>query len=209
MNIRDFESKTYSQRGEDGILAELIARLQPPKYFIEIGTGPGTECNCRLLAEREDWGGRFIEARQDCWMALCALHRDRLERIWCMNGFVTLDSIGEDMMGVAPHQVGVLSIDIDGNDSYIWEAICHPELSSLLLRPWIVCIEVNHHKGDVEYRMPYDENYCWDGYDPDNGTSLPSMNALAETLGYTHVGTTTEGVNSFYVRADLAGRLGE
>lgn len=203
MNVRDYERKGFTQFGETGIIEELCKRLDPPKYFVEIGIESGKECMTRDLIEG-GWCGRQIEAREDCWRDAADLNMRWRERVWTMCERVDLDNIEEVLAGVPRDHFGLLSIDVDGNDFWFWQAICQTHG----YKPQIVVIEANHHIAEGElFLMPYDETWCWDGHRTDYGASLSALQALGQELGYTYVGVTTEGVNAFFVRNDVASKL--
>jgi hypothetical protein len=97
--------------------------------------------------------------------------------------------------------VDVLSIDIDGNDYWIWEALD-------VITPRIVVIETQVERGLEEWVAPYDETFRWsDG--AEGGASLTAMDALARRLGYRLVGANRFGFNVFFVRSDVATALPE
>ena len=89
-----------------------------------------------------------------------------------------------------------MSIDIDGNDYWIWEVInC--------VNPRVVVIEYNaKFPPDFEWVMEYNEKHVWQG-DDNHGASLKSLELLGEKLGYKLVGTNFTEVNAFFVKKDL------
>lgn len=97
-----------------------------------------------------------------------------------------------------PSEVDLLSIDIDGNDYWIWDALeC--------IRPRVVCIETQCEFGFHNIVVPYDENYRYPGVHPDYfGASPAAMANLARRKGYRLVGANLYGFNTIYVRNDLA-----
>jgi hypothetical protein len=95
--------------------------------------------------------------------------------------------------------VDVLSIDVDGNDYWLWEGL-------RCVSPRIVVIEVH-----TEYRLrdvlaPYRADFDWRQLREGEpiGASPVAMTRLAERLGYRLVGGSRYGFNAFYVRNDLA-----
>ncbi len=93
----------------------------------------------------------------------------------------------------------VVSIDVDGNDYWIWMALTR--------RPRVVVIEYNGALDVTSKRvMPYSPGHEWDhtsGY----GASLAALEELGAQKGYTLVHTELAGVNAFFVRDDLLGTL--
>src|SRR5260370_27613128 len=95
-----------------------------------------------------------------------------------------------------PRNLDLLSIDIDGNDYWVWAAIQK-------WRPRLVVIEYNptfppHQK----WVMKEDLNHRWDGTNY-FGASLPSLAALGTKKGFTLVATDSCGINAFFVRDDF------
>jgi hypothetical protein len=98
----------------------------------------------------------------------------------------------------------LLSIDIDGNDYWTWEAIT-------VVNPTIVVIEYNARFGasrsvTVPYRADFVRSrahYSMIYY----GASLTALWALGRRKGYSLVGCNSAGNNAFFVRQDLLGDL--
>jgi hypothetical protein len=92
------------------------------------------------------------------------------------------------------------SVDVDGNDLWIWRAITHA-------RPRVLVIEYNAHL-DHSRRLvqPYDPNWTWDGTDW-FGASLAALELVGREQGYTLVHSELIGANAFFVRDDLAERF--
>jgi hypothetical protein len=119
------EFQVYSQWGEDGIIQHLIRRVPiARKLFVEIGVESYVEANTRFLAEHDLWAGLLIEADAE---QVAAIRRDPIYwacNLKAVNAFVTRDNIDalladNGVMG----DIGLLSIDVDGNDYWVWEAI--------------------------------------------------------------------------------------
>jgi hypothetical protein len=122
--------------------------------------------------------------------------------ITAYHSFVITENINE-LIGkfTAVQDIGLLSVDIDGNDYWIWEAI-------EVIKPRIVVCEYNSAFGATEkLSSPYSENFqrrkahYSDLY---FGASLAAFRHLGEKKGYDFIGTAAEGVNAFFVRKDLS-----
>jgi hypothetical protein len=117
-----------------------------------------------------------------------------------VQAFVTKDNINSILAenGVRG-EIGLLSIDIDGNDYWVWRAID-------IINPVIVIIEYNHRFGaDLAATIPYDQTFDrWTSGKPlvYFGASLKALCLLAEQKGYAFVGCNANGVNAFFVRSD-------
>jgi hypothetical protein len=195
--INGHEWKCFSQNGEDGILAEIFRRIGTTKpYFVEFGVEDGLECNTAYLARRKGWQGVMIEGDPDKHRALSNNYR-AFPSVRCENAFITRENIDDIFRrcGV-PIEFDLLSIDIDGNDYWVWEALA-------AFRPRVAVIEFNGTRPPPErWVMRYNPEHRWheDGY---MGASLVSLETLGTRLGYALVGTDEKGVNAFFVRNDV------
>jgi hypothetical protein len=195
-DLRAFEKRASSQNGEDGILREILNRVGAgSRFFVEFGVETGVECNCALLAREEGWQGLFLESEEALFRSLVQNYRDR-PGARCVQARVTSASI-EALLEAhsVPPEFDLLSIDIDGNDYWVWAAIRR-------WRPRIVVIEYNaSHPPPRRWVMCEDVNYRWNGTNY-HGASLASLAALGRAKGYTLVATDSRGVNAFFVRDD-------
>jgi hypothetical protein len=196
-DLRAYERSVYSQNGEDGIIQEVLRRIGTVHgCVVEIGVESGAECNCARLVREEGWRGVFVEADPG--------HFDQLHRryatatgVRCVHATVTSDNV-EMLLRDAevPHDFDVLSIDIDGNDYWVWAAVQQ-------WRPRLVVIEYNAaHPPPVRWVMREDPRHRWDGTTY-YGASLASLADLGRRKGYTLVATDSTGVNAFFVRTEL------
>ena len=99
--------------------------------------------------------------------------------------------------------IGLLSIDIDGNEYWLWEAI-------VTLRPRIVIVEYNGLFGLQPLVVPYQEDFQRTAAHHSNlyyGSSLGALNYLAQKKGYMLLGSNIFGHNAFFLRADIAGEF--
>jgi hypothetical protein len=190
-----YELSVFSQNGEDGVLHELCRRLPVPHTFVEFGIQSGWEGNCVLLADVFGWGGLFIEYDADGFQ--------ELERKYAYNpqvktvcAKVTPQNVNSLFSGAdVPPELGILSIDIDGNDYWVWEAVTG-------YRPAVLVIEFNSGIPSKEPLVqPFNEG------DPLLATFFGANLAALEQLGaakdYELVHTDIAGVNAFFVRRDL------
>jgi hypothetical protein len=196
--LAPFELRVFSQNGEDGVIEEIIARVgAPARWFVEFGVESGVEANCVFLGEVLGWSGLFIEADPDHHARLEARwrHRPRVRTLLAAVAPENVESLFR--AGGIPAEPDVLSIDVDGNDYWIWQAIQG-------FRPRVVVIEYNSAL-DAELRLvqPYDPSSTW-GRTDFFGASLGALRALADQKGYRLVHTDLAGVNAFFVREDLA-----
>lgn len=193
--------KVYSQNDEDGIIEEIFNRIGTTnKLFVEFGVQNGLECNTHYLLHK-GWRGLWIEGSKNYFNDIFSKFFPviRIGQLGCINAFITKDNIN-DLISSAEvfGKIDLLSIDIDGNDYYVWEAIN-------VVRPRVVVIEYNaKFPPNCEWKMAYNEKYVWDGSDC-HGASLKAMEILGRKLGYRLVGTDLRGCNAFFVQQELAG----
>jgi hypothetical protein len=196
--------KVYSQNDEDGIIEEIFNRIKTTnKTFVEFGVQNGLESNCHYLLHK-GWNGLWIDGNEKYVIGgggIKQLFKKPIDerRLSVINAFITRDNINSLIKdtGNINGEIDLLSIDIDGNDWWVWNAIeC--------VNPRVVVIEYNgKFPPNFKWVMEYDEKHIWKG-DDDQGASLKSLELLGTKLGYQLVGTNITGVNAFFVKADLA-----
>lgn len=194
-----FGQKMFSQGDEDGIIREICRRLGLTHgRFVEIGCGDGTENNTLALLA-SGWNGHWVESSSESCERIREIHRNHLSA-----GTIQLHELHvhpkrvsslRATVGMTP--VDLLSIDIDGQDARVWEALAE-------LRPAVVVIEYNARfvPGIRWVMAPHDS--AWQGTDY-YGASLDFLVDLGTRLGYRLVACNVTGVNAFFVRDDLAG----
>ena len=195
-----YEYSVFSQNGEDGILCELLRQMGEGDHsFVEFGTETGIEGNCVYLAAVRGWSGLFMEGG-DAYEALARRWSGR-DQVETRRAVITPDNINDLHDGGVPDEPSIVSIDIDGNDYYVWQA--------LRRRPRILITEYNASlplSPDVRLVQPPASGIAREGTDF-FGASLGAMEALAAEKGYSLVHTELAGVNAFFVRDDLIGSL--
>lgn len=181
--IHLYERRIYSQNGEDGIIGYIFHKIGvTDKYFVEIGAGDGKQCNTRFL-KRQGWSGIQIDAEKSPGIKQAFVDAGNVEALF--------------KRYKVPEVFDLLSIDIDGNDYWIWKAIA-------VYEPRVVVIEYNAVVGARLSRvMPYNKHHRWDGTDY-FGASLAALDGLSRKKGYRLVGTDTMGINAFFVKAESA-----
>ena len=192
--------KVYSQNDEDGIIEEIFNRIGTTnKTFVEFGVEDGLESNGHYLLHK-GWRGLWIEGDQKSFEKIFSRFFPviRTGQLSCTLDFITKDNINDLISNVISGEIDLLSVDVDGNDYYIWQAIN-------VVRPRVVVIEYNaKFPPNHEWKMAYNEKYIWNGSDC-HGASLKALELLGRKLGYRLVGTNLSGVNAFFVRQELAG----
>jgi hypothetical protein len=186
----------YSESDEDGIIAEILRRTgTPTRRFVEIGVGDGLQCNTTHLLQQE-WSGTWIEGDAEAGRRIRQFFSAPIQtgRLNHRQEYATMENIG----GLLPaEEIDLLSIDIDGNDFWIWQA--------LPVSARVVVIEYNAGLGpEIDWVMPYDSQARWDGTRY-HGATLRALHRLGLTKGYRLVGCNITGVNAFFVREDCCG----
>lgn len=192
--------RVYSQADEDGIIREIFRRIgEGNRTFLEIGAGNGLENNSLFLLI-QGWRGAWIEgsarktqSAKRNFAGVVAEGRLRVEQ-----HFLTAANVDATVARMAPvSEVDLLSIDLDGNDYYILNAI-------RAISPRVIVAEYNpKFPADVAWVMEYNEAHRWDGTDY-FGASLKALEVLLAARGYALVGCSILGSNAFFVRGDLA-----
>ena len=201
-DLNAHEFRVFSQNGEDGVIQFLLSRVGVEnKLFVEFGVGDYSEANTRFLALHDRWSGQVLEGNA---RDVTRLKRDptfwRYD-ITAVSAFITKENI-DDLLAAngMTDEIGLLSIDVDGNDYWIFEAIS-------VVRPAILIIEYNHRFGpDRAVTVPYDPEFTLDRAHHSHiyyGASLRALCLLADRKGYAFVGCESFGVNAFFVRRDL------
>lgn len=201
--LEQYGYKVYSQTDEDGIIDEIFKRIgTSSKKFIEFGVERGLENNTLFLLY-QGWKGLWIEADKPS----CEYIRDKFrsviddDRLSIINSFITAENINSLFLEAEiGEDIDLLSIDIDGNDYHVFEAInC--------IKPRVVVIEYNAKFPPHIKLVPcYNPANVWNKTDY-MGASLKSLELLGTKKGYKLVGTNISGVNAFFVREDLAKNL--
>lgn len=190
--LLEYKMNVYSQDGEDGIIAKAIAILPVhDRWCVEFGAWDGHFCsNTRNLIENRGYSAVLIEGDRKKYEDLC---RNSTENpcVIPINAFVGFDH--EDNLDcilektAIPQNFDLLSIDIDGNDYHVWQAMTR-------YRPKIVCIEFNPTiPTEVHFVQAADHHVH-------QGASLLSLVDLGKEKGYELIAVSS--VNAFFVRSE-------
>ncbi len=200
------EFKVFSQSGEDGIIQYLISKVPiENEVFVEFGVGDYREANTRFLLMSNKWRGLVIDSSEKYVESITHSSMFETWRLKATRSFITRENINETIRAAGIEgDVGIPSIDIDGNDYWVWRVID-------VIQPRIVICEVNHHiSPEHAITIPYKPDFNYGQSHPSRvyfGASLAALCHLAEEKGYSLVGCTSEGVNAFFVRKDVVGDL--
>lgn len=194
------EFQVFSQWGEDGLLQAVLRKLpEIPRTFVEFGVETFIEANCRWLLVRHGWSGLVMDGSE---RNIAAIRRDPIywrHNLRAVQAFITAENINELLAEHAPSgELGLLSIDVDGVDYWIWQAV--------QVRPAVVVVEYNSLFGPeravtVPYRADFQReraHFSCSYY----GASLAALTKLGQQKGYALVAGNRAGNNAIFVRRD-------
>jgi hypothetical protein len=194
--LRKHEFRVYSQNGEDGLLLFIFSVIgTTDRRFIEFGFGDGHECNTRNLSQNFGWTGLMIDSGdialarrylgKGVELAQATVEPENVNDLFRLNGYA-----GE---------IDLLSIDIDGNDYWVWKAL-------QVVRPRVVVIEYNASFALNPVTIPYTKDFEMP-HPYYNGASLEALTRLGRRKGYSLIGCDSNGCNAFFVRDDCVGGM--
>lgn len=198
--IKETGYSVFSQFEEDGKLIYILSKIGVKhELFIDIGSDDGINSNCANLALNLQWRGLFIDAnprsiaRGEYFYKRYPNPYGNKPTFRCSK--VSRENIN-DIISSAGYSgaVDLLSIDIDGNDYWIWDAIS-------VVTPRIVIVETHINFGERDIVVPYDPNYIFPGKHPDyHGASAEAMIKLGRKKGYRLIGANNLGFNFIFLK---------
>ncbi|CAN5918906.1 hypothetical protein BH11MYX2_BH11MYX2_15120 [soil metagenome] len=202
----DHEVSVFSQWGEDGLIAHLVDRVPIERpWFIEFGVENYREANTRFLLVSRNWRGLVLDGSEQ---HIATIREDDISwrhELDAKCAFITRENINQLLSDSGySGDIGLLSVDIDGNDYWVWEAID-------VVSPRIVVAEYNSLFGpDAAVTVPYDAAFVRSRKHHSNlyyGASITALAKLADRKGYDLVGGNSAGNNVFFVRRDVRGTI--
>jgi len=185
--LNDFENKKYSQFREDGITEKIFDIIGfTDKTYLDFGATETTN-NSEVLHKEHGFRGILWNC-DDISCDYSTIHKET----------VTNENVLELCKKYnLPKEFDFLSIDIDGNDWYIWKTICEN------YKPRVVVIEYNATFPPPEDKIVvYNPEFDWD-LSCYQGASIQSMYNLGKKLGYSIVAAESMGYNLFFIRDDI------
>jgi len=207
-SLHESEFKVFSQWGDDGIIQYLISKLQiENKTFVEFGVEGYLESNTRFLLLNNNWSGLVMDGSKKNIEKIKKNEMYWKHDLIAKSAFITAENINqliseENIQG----NIGLLHIDIDGNDYWVWKAL-------ETVTPVIMIVEYNSifgyqraitvpYRGDfVRTKAHYSNLYA--------GSSLLSLCDLAEEKGYAFVGSNSAGNNAYFVKKEALKKVKE
>ena len=199
--LTKYSQKVYSQNGEDGILREILNRIGTiNQYFVEFGSGDGSENNTVYLLKVQGWSGLWMDGDKSAIDRAKRSFSKEIEanQLVAEVEFITAENVEELFKRYSvPNEFDVLSIDIDHNDYHVWKAIKY--------NPRVLVVEYNAiFQPGMDWVVEYQADAVWDRTSH-FGASLSAFERLGREKGYSLVGCDFAGVNAFFVRDDLLG----
>ena len=208
--FRDVGFSVYSQHDEDGILLYIFALIGVESYrSIEICAGNGIECNTANLLLNHRWTGLLVDGNPKNITSAKEFYLSRPETMhWPPNivcNWITRENVNDVIQSAGySGEVDLLSLDVDGVDYWLWEAIT-------IISPRVVVLEYNHLLGsEVSLSVPYSADFVCEFTEFGSdyaGASLQAFVKLGRMKNYRLVGTNAIGTNAFFVRNDIATKI--
>lgn len=205
----DVEFRCYSQDGEDGILLYIFSLLGATnRRVVEICAGDGFECNAANLIINHGWHGLLVDGDADQVARGIAFY-STCRSTWVspptfVNHWVTAENVAAIVSGQGfDGPIDLLSIDVDGNDYWVWKAL-------ELIDPRVVVVEFNAQCGpESSITIAYQPDFRLDltARPYRCGASLEAFVRLGISKGYRLVGVESRGINAFFVREGLGDAL--
>lgn len=205
-SLHEAEFKVFSQWGDDGIIQYLVNLLDiENKIFIEFGVEDYLEANTRFLLINNNWTGLVMDGSET---NISKIKKDEIywkHDLIAKSAFITANNINQliEEEGIKG-QIGLLHIDIDGNDYWVWKAL-------EVVDPIIMIVEYNSKFGyEKAITIPYKEDFVWTKEHYSNlyfGASILSFCDLAEEKGYSFIGSNSAGNNAYFVKNEFLKNL--
>ena len=203
IDLEHLAQSLYAQGTEEEILTRILQRLEPTnRYCVDIGAGDGLRnSNTALLLRERNWQGTLVEGSAYRFGRLRE-HYGSAKNVRLIDQKVQPDTVDEMLADAGvPEQFDLLSLDIDGNDYWVWRGM-------RVFQPRIVVIEYNPYYAPPErWVMCYNPAHMWDG-STYYGASLESLYRLGQSKGYELVCCDDMGNNAFFVVRELFPLLG-
>jgi hypothetical protein len=226
LGLPEVEFRNFSQSGEDGILHYIFSVIgTTDRRAVEICAGAGSECNCANLIIHHGWHALLVDGSESNVLQgreFFARHPDtRINGPVFAHAWVDRDSVDGLLQEFGfTGEVDLLSLDMDGVDYWIWDAIT-------AISPRVVVVEANLSMGGLSVTVPYRRDFVanwiplagkeatqsppelrgrsdfYSRFAVHAGASLPAFVKLARRKGYRLIGANGIGYNAFFMREDV------
>jgi len=192
---RTYSQNIYSQNGEDGIIEELLKRLDIKNGWVcEFGAWDGKHLSNTFNLVQKGFNAVFIEGDSEKYPDLLKTVKE-YPNIIPLNSYVEYNDTENSLDNLLrktniPSDFDILSIDIDSYDYQVWKSV-------KLYKPKIVIIEIDSSvSSNNSYHIHDGEKYFSTGFKPTYDLGIEK--------GYTFVLHTG---NMFFIRNDLFSKL--
>ncbi len=188
--------KAFSQTDEDGILLYIFSIIgDGNKQSVEVCAGDGMECNTANLIINHGWHGLLVDGTTVSGKAQAGLYRTNPHTYTYPPKFIQAWITRDNINGIISDngfegKIDLLSLDMDGVDYWIWDAI-------KVIDPRVVVVEYQDIIGpDRSLTVPYSDNFNAYQYPTTHGTpnfcgaSLSAFTKLAEARAIAWSGAT-------------------
>lgn len=194
-----WEFSSFSQNGEDGVIDYLVSNLTSSnKYFIEIGSSNGLANNSAYFALVKQFCGLMVEGNKLHSKLTRIIYNIFNKGVAVRNIFVDLENIDELLAESITISPDIFSIDIDGNDYYLVEAMLEKGF-----KPKICVVEYNANYGpEKSITVPYSPDFNYAKAHPSRlyyGVSITAWRKLFAKYGYDFVTVESNGINAFFI----------
>jgi hypothetical protein len=206
--LRRAEFSVFSQFGDDGIIQYLLSAVPvPDDRFVEFGVEDYTEATTRFLLQHDNWRGLVMDGDADNVAMIRRAGWYGRHELNALQAWVTAENVNDLLTGagvIGP--IGLLHIDIDGNELHVWNAMT-------VVDPAIVILEYNavlgpEHALVIPYHPAFDRRTAhssWLYF----GASLRALVEACAPRGYAFVGCNGAGNNAYFVKREHLGRVRE
>lgn len=197
--LSDVEFRVFSQNGEDGIIQWIVQNAEiENKVFVEFGVENYEESNTRYLLMNNNWSGLVMDGSDENVESIKNWSEYWRYDLTAKACFITKENINEKIReeGIEGN-IGLLSVDIDGNDYWVLDEIT-------CVDPVILICEYNSVWGkEKRVTIPYEASFQRTKKHYSNlyyGASLMAFVHWAKTRDYIFLGCNSAGNNAFFVK---------
>lgn len=196
--LSDVSYNIFTYHGEDGIIQYILQQLKNvPPVFVDAGAGNCIIGNCSTLAVHFGWDGVFMD-RDKSQITAGKKFLKNISSVTPGVQFLVQELTPANINQVIAEagieeEIGLLSVDVDGNDYWLWKAID-------VIQPRIVVIEAKVEFGLRNVIVPYGLHNHRSVNLMYNGASVEALRRLGDEKGYKLVGAIRQGYNLFFVK---------
>lgn len=203
--LSDVGFSLNSQFEEDGLLLYIFSLINTTnKRVVEICAGSGNECMATNLIINHDWEGLLFDGDEENvrkGKAYFAQYKStKFKPPKYIHAWITKDNINQLISENGfTGRVDLLSLDIDGIDYYLMQAI-------EVIKPRVIICETHNIIPDnLSLTIPYQANFNHlSGPHPDfMGVSLLAMKKLLSKKGYRLIGANRYGFNTIFMASGV------